>query len=180
MDFFSITLNLASLRCSININVFMYLSAWHRLSVCMVTYYLQLLKTQISWSTWVTQFVKRPPLDFGSGHDLTFHEFESWVGLCADSSDPAWDSLSPSLTAPPCSLSLSLSLSLKMNKPKKTPQISDFSSIKWGNSIYLIELLGGLIELPKASLSALWCVFTEHLPSWQSSVAPGAALNWSI
>jgi len=24
----------------------------------------------ISWSTWVAQLVKRPTLDFGSGHDL--------------------------------------------------------------------------------------------------------------
>ena len=28
-------------------------------------------------------------LDFGSGHDLTVHESESCVGLCADSAKPA-------------------------------------------------------------------------------------------
>ena len=29
--------------------------------------------------------IKCPTLDFGSGHDLTVHEFESLLGLCADS-----------------------------------------------------------------------------------------------
>ena len=42
--------------------------------------------------------VKRPTLDFGSGHDLTF---VPRVGLCADSTQPAWDSLFPSLSASP-------------------------------------------------------------------------------
>ena len=38
-------------------------------------------------------------LDFGSGHDLSFHEFEPHIRLCADSVEPAWDA--PSLSAPP-------------------------------------------------------------------------------
>ena len=51
-------------------------------------------------------------LGFTSGHNLIVREFEVRIGLCADSVDPAWDSLSSSLSAPPvCSLSLSLSLS---------------------------------------------------------------------
>ena len=50
---------------------------------------------------WVAQSVKRPTLDFGSGHDLVVHEFEPHVGLWADSVEPAWDALSPSLSAPP-------------------------------------------------------------------------------
>ena len=57
---------------------------------------------------------QRPTLDFGSGHDLTVLEFEPHVGLRADSVEPAWDSLSPSPSAPPllaCSISLFLSLS---------------------------------------------------------------------
>ena len=41
----------------------------------------------------------------GSGHDLTFLEFKPRVGLCVGSVEPAWDSLS-----------LSLSLSFKINK----------------------------------------------------------------
>ena len=45
----------------------------------------------------VAQSVKRPALDFGSGHDLTVREFEPCIGLHADSGQPAWDSLSLSL-----------------------------------------------------------------------------------
>ena len=46
----------------------------------------------------MAQSVKHLTLDFGSGHDLTVHEFEPCIGLCADSADPVWDSLSaPSL-----------------------------------------------------------------------------------
>ena len=50
---------------------------------------------------WVAQSAKRPTLDFCSGQDLTVREFEPHIGLCADSAEPAWDSLSPSLSAPP-------------------------------------------------------------------------------
>ena len=42
----------------------------------------------------VAQSGKRPTLGLGSGHDLTVHEIEPHVGLCADSVEPAWDSLS--------------------------------------------------------------------------------------
>ena len=61
-------------------------------------------------STGVAQLVERPTLGFSSGHDLTVCEFEPCIGLCADSAEPAWDSLSPSLSASSllaCSLSLS-------------------------------------------------------------------------
>ena len=54
--------------------------------------------------------LKCPALDFSSGHDLTVCGMEPYVGLCADSAEPAWDSLSL------CSfLSCALSLSLKIN-----------------------------------------------------------------
>ena len=57
----------------------------------------------------MTQSVKHPTLDFGSGHDSTIHGFEPHVGLCTDSAKPAWGFLSPSSSAPlPHSLSLSL------------------------------------------------------------------------
>ena len=71
---------------------------------------------------WVAQPVKCLILDFGSGHDLTVCGFEPHVGLCADSVEPAWDSLSVSLPFP-CSRSrkssLSLSLSQEINIKKK-------------------------------------------------------------
>ena len=48
--------------------------------------------------------------DFGSGCDLTVHEFKPYIGLSAMSTEQALDPLSPSLSAPP---SLPLPLSLK-------------------------------------------------------------------
>ena len=60
----------------------------------------------MSRGAWVAQPVKHPTLAFGSGHYLMVHEFEPYMGLCADSVEPAWDSVSPSLYAPPL-LSLS-------------------------------------------------------------------------
>ena len=48
-------------------------------------------------------------LDFGSGHDFTVCGFETHIRLCAGSMEPARDSLSHSLSAPPL-------LSLKINK----------------------------------------------------------------
>ena len=64
----------------------------------------------------MSQSVKHPTLNFGSGHDLMVFEIEPHGGLCADIVGPAWDSLSPSVSAPPCSCSLALFLSLKINK----------------------------------------------------------------
>ena len=61
----------------------------------------------------MAQSGERLTLDFGSGHDLTVCEFQPQVGLRADSMEPAWDPLSPSLSAPPL---LMLSLSLKIYK----------------------------------------------------------------
>ena len=62
------------------------------------------LKITFSWGNWMAQSVKRLTLDLSSGHDLVVHEFKPHVGLWADSAEPAWDSLSPSL---PCWCSLS-------------------------------------------------------------------------
>ena len=60
--------------------------------------------------TRVAQSVKRPTLGVGSGHDLTVREFEPRTWLWTGSREPAWDSPSPSLSAPPLpALFLSLS-----------------------------------------------------------------------
>ena len=59
----------------------------------------------------MAQLIKQT-LDLGSGQELTVPEVEPHVGLCGDSAEPAWVSLSPSLTVPPPG---SLSLS-KINK----------------------------------------------------------------
>ena len=71
----------------------------------------------------MAQWVKRPTLDVGSGHGLRVCELEPQVGLWADSTEPPWDSVSPSLSAPPlflCARSLSLSLSLSLSQNKQT------------------------------------------------------------
>ena len=47
----------------------------------------------------VAQLVKQRTLDFRSGHDIMVHEFEPCIGLHTDSAEPAWDSLSLSLSA---------------------------------------------------------------------------------
>ena len=51
-----------------------------------------------STGAWVAQSVKCLTLDFCSGHDLTVHEFEPCIRLYADREEPAWDSLSPTLS----------------------------------------------------------------------------------
>ena len=61
--------------------------------------------------------VRRPSLDFGSGHDLKVCVFEPRLGLCADSVEPAWDFLSPSPSAsPPLACAHVHTLSLFQNK----------------------------------------------------------------
>ena len=50
-----------------------------------------IFKTFASQGTWVAQSVTCATLDFSSGHDLMVHEFQSRIGLCADSVEPAWD-----------------------------------------------------------------------------------------
>ena len=56
-------------------------------------------------------------LGYCSGHNLMVRGFESHIWLWADSAEPAWDSLSPSLSAsPPLAHACFLSLSLSLNK----------------------------------------------------------------
>ena len=69
------------------------------------------LKKRTFWGSWVAESVTHPAVDFSAWHDLMVCEFEPPVGLCADSTEPAWDSLS----APPPLVPF-LSLSLSQNK----------------------------------------------------------------
>ena len=59
---------------------------------------LKLEKVGGERGAWVAQSVKRQTLDFSSGHDLTVCKFKSCVGICTESAEPAWDSLSASLS----------------------------------------------------------------------------------
>ena len=67
-------------------------------------------KLKFAWGTWVVQSVKHLTLDFGSDHDLTY------VGLCADSLEPAWESLSPSFCLSSANTVFTCSLTLSQNK----------------------------------------------------------------
>ena len=51
----------------------------------------------------MTQSVKRQTLNFGLGLDLMVPKIEPHVRLCADGAEPAWDSLSLSLSLSLCS-----------------------------------------------------------------------------
>ena len=75
--------------------------------------YLKKKNHKVLRGAWVAQLVKCPTLDFCSGHDLTVGGIEPHDGLCADSAEPAWDSLSPFISAPP---PFPLALSLSQNK----------------------------------------------------------------
>ena len=68
-----------------------------------------------SWGTWVAQSVEHLTLDLSSGHGLTPHEIQLLIRLCAESAEPAWDSLFLSLSASAL-LACSLSLPLSQNK----------------------------------------------------------------
>ena len=62
----------------------------------------------------MVQLVKCPTIDFGSGRDLTVHEFGPHIGLSTDNVGPAWDSFSlPLYASPPLG---TLSRSLSQNK----------------------------------------------------------------
>ena len=71
----------------------------------------------------MAQSVKRLTLDFGSGHDLMVCEIERHVGLCADSSEPAWHSLSLPLLCPSLRLSLFLKNKYALKKLNKNSKI---------------------------------------------------------
>ena len=56
------------------------------------------LKVYLGTPEWLS--LNRLTLDFGSGYHLMVCEMEPLIRLCADSKEPAWVPLSPSLTMP--------------------------------------------------------------------------------
>ena len=73
--------------------------------------------TRYCGGTWVAQLAKHLTLDFSSDHDSMVCEFKPRIGLCVDSPEPAWDSLSLSLSLCPSSAH-GLSFCLKIKKIK--------------------------------------------------------------
>ena len=53
-----------------------------------------------SFGACMAQSVKHWTLDFSSGHDHAVHEMEPGIGLCTNSTEPAWDTLSLSTHLP--------------------------------------------------------------------------------
>ena len=89
----------------------------------------------------MAQSIKLPTLGFGSGHDLRVGKFETHIGLCIDSAEPAWNSLSSSLCPSPTHMHMH---SLKINKLKKIKSLSNvfnkghlskFTVQRWINSL---------------------------------------------
>ena len=82
--------------------------------------------------------VKCPTLDFCSGYALMVGEIQPRTELCADSTEPAWDSFSPFLSAPPL---LALSLAFKMNTHLKNIRVDGFHKESFGN-VFFILIIG--------------------------------------
>ena len=76
-------------------------------------------------------------LGFISGRDLIVHGFEPCIRLCADTMEPAWDSLSPSVSVPPAQ---GHALSLKVNKHLKQKAATYFSYLMKEKLIGWIQL----------------------------------------
>ena len=55
---------------------------------------LGLLNDTLPGGAWATQSFKQQTLGIGSGYDLLVRDFEPHTGLCADSTESAWDSVS--------------------------------------------------------------------------------------
>ena len=72
--------------------------------------HLSALKHELG--AWMAQWIEHLDLDMGSGHDLAVVGWGPELGSVL-SVEPVWDSLSPSLSAPPL-----LTHSLKINKNK--------------------------------------------------------------
>ena len=83
-------------------------------SPALLRYDWQIILTYVS--AWVAQSVECLTLGFGSGHDLTVHGFEPPHQALCGSTEPAWNSLSPSLSIPP---PLMCTLTLHLNKHQK-------------------------------------------------------------
>ena len=77
-----------------------------------VLVYQDYRKSTVNSGAWMAQSVEYLTLHFGAGHHLMVHEIKPHMGLCTDSTEPAWDSLSPYLCVPsPSSLTCMLPLS---------------------------------------------------------------------
>ena len=93
-------------------------------------------------------------LDFGVGLELTAHEFQSRIGLCTGSVEPAWDSLSPSLfPSPALALTLfqSKEINLKKNEIKSGKKMVNFMvCLFYTRKRQLRQVKGNVVGLAQA------------------------------
>ena len=100
--------------------------------------YLFLKRSFAGAPGWLRPSVECLTSPFRSGHHLEVRGLEPRVRLCGDGVQPAWDPLSPSLSAPlPCSLSRSqkkIKIKIKINKGVllKCFLISKYSHVEIG------------------------------------------------
>ena len=59
------------------------------------------LRSAENWGAWVVPSVDPPTLDFGTNHDLRIVGSSPGLAPTTLGMDPAWEFLSPSLSAPP-------------------------------------------------------------------------------
>ena len=128
---------------------------------------------------WVAQSVKPLSLGFSSGQDPQFCEFEPWTGFCADSVEPVWDSVSPSLSLPLLH-SLSLSLSVSQINKLKNFFFNFFSDIS-APSCFGYSLSFKTIYFCGLRQILRWC-FTADLLSTAVSEATGrpCTARWNV
>ena len=129
-------------------------------------------------STWVVESVKHLTLDFGSSQDLIVHGIESHIRLCADSTEPTWESLSPSFSLSlPCLCSLFLSPKQinikKRGLPATSPALENSGLMKKRNCSALQCNVSCLSEPGAPGVSSICVVcdlllWLSHL-SFQSS-----------
>ena len=119
----------------------------------------------------MAQSVKCLTLDFSSRHDLTAGECEPRTGLCVDSMEPAWDSLSPRLSALPCSHTLFLknkeTLIKKFSDNLNTPEMAPTSRARW-------------IPWPDEPVAATRLMQGKFLPRGGKRLGVGMGGKWNV
>ena len=107
----------------------------------------------------MAQLVKHLTLDFSSGHDLSVYKLEPHIEFFADSEEPAWDSVSASLSAPPPPV-----LCFSQNINKKGPNLAykGWFADSWRKKTGLLGVRKPLVTVPALLLTMLpWtCCFT--------------------
>ena len=122
----------------------------------------------------MAQSVACRPLDFSSGHDLIVHGLEPHVRLHADCVEPAWDCLSPSLSAP---LLLTQTLSKLKIKKKTYVGSKHWQEVTETRDVSNLFPCGfPVLGLP-ADPTSSWSIVHTALGAWPAKPNPSKDLN---